>query len=45
VSGDVSSTAGSKGKRHSMALDIHVMIARKEKKAVAYRHFFDNDFR
>jgi hypothetical protein len=28
-----------------MALDIHVMIARKEKKAVAYRHFFDNDFR
>jgi hypothetical protein len=34
-----------RGRRQSMLLDVHVAIERKGKKATAYNHFFDNDFR
>ena len=33
------------GRRYSSHLDVHDAIERKGKKAAAYRHFFDNDFR
>ena len=35
----------SKGRRHSLNLSVHIAIEQKGRKATAYRHFFDNDFR
>jgi hypothetical protein len=43
--GGTLSLSSGKGRRHSSHLDVHDAIERKGKKAAAYRHFFDNDFR